>query len=212
MNDLEASFEEKDAGFKAEIERHRQSFNDYKNSKTPDRRQLDWFKLAFGTENPSFEEVENYFNGNIEREMQNIGQIRKMYLVSVDYGFLSEDNLAFHASMNPHITFGYSNALHEECDCQITEDVRNSLLSSFEDERTRYLDEQESRYGAFYCKRSDTYYEDLAVWCDDREILFTMSHEMTVSICFNEADKKAFSEFEGETERNDKILLRLYSE
>jgi hypothetical protein len=136
------------------------------------------------------------------------GEIRKFYNISINYGLLSEDGLAFHASMNPRVTFGYSNWLHEECDCRITDEIRESLTK----EQPEHIRDWAEEHGVFHCDRSDTSYEDISIWREERMLLSTISHEGMFDVCFDEADEKAFLTFEDEKERNEKILRRLCSE
>ena len=206
--DLEAAFEEKEAGYRANIERYRQELNDYKDGKPVDPEWKKRIEQYCDSDNP----IEHYYNTIIEQEENIIDHIRKLYFINVDYLYKSENSLAFHSSMNPRVTFGYYNGLHEECDCLITDDIRESLLPSFKDGRPEHTTNSDYYHGAFDCDRSETYYEDLEIWCEDRIIMSTVSHESMFGISFDEKDMEAFRTFEGEIERNNRIIEVICSE
>jgi len=204
MKDLEAAFEEQTAYHKGWRKEYLGQFNDSKK-----REEL--YLSIFGTDDPPQEDVDKYLEEMKRQEDEIFNSLRKSYIINVGYAYLSEESLAFHRSMNPHVSFGYSNVLHEECDCLITDELRGCLLRSLGYEVVDFSSQMQ-RYGAFYCKGSDTYYEDLIVWHDDRILLSTITHELMFNVCFNEEDIKAFRTFEGMTERNEIILSRMSSE
>jgi hypothetical protein len=202
MDDLESAFLERDEERAETMDKYRKLVSDYKDGKPISEGLRSWF----GNRDPPIEELESYCDAMIRQTEDS--DIREMYMVYVGYQFMTEENRAFHASLNPRVTFGYSNALHEECDCIITDRIRNVLLSCFE-----YGEDKDDCYynGAFECTASGTSYEDLTIYRGDRIILSTVSHEGMFTICLNDADIEAFSEFEGKRETNEKTLRNLSS-
>jgi len=202
MDDLESAFKERDGERAKTIERYLKIVSDYKDGKPIS----EGLRSSFGDKGPTLEELESYCDAMIRQTEDS--DIREMYTVCVDYKFKSKESRAFHTSLNPRVTFGYSNVLHEECDCIITDRIRNVLLPCFEYEE----DKDDYFYnGAFECAASETLYEDLMIYRGDRIILSTISHEGMFTICLDDADVEAFREFEGERELNEKTLRNLSS-
>ena len=128
-----------------------------------------------------FSQVEGLAEGEEER----LKSICNSYHVSVDYQFVPEDVLAFHNSLNPKITFGYSNVLHEKCTFALT------------DERKKYIDENISLdafngfYGAFYLgDYNGIFYEDTVLWIGEKLVFECVSHESMVDVYLDEETEK----------------------
>jgi hypothetical protein len=200
MDDLESAFRERDEERAETIDKYRKIVIDYKDGKPISEGLRSWF----GDRDPSIEALESYCDAMIRQTEDS--DVREAYSVYVGYEFMSEEHRAFHASLNPRVTFGYSNVLHEECDCMITDRVRTVLLPCFE-----YEEDKDNSYynGAFECAASNMHYEDLIIYRGSRTILSTISHETMFSIHFDETDIEAFRVFEGEHELNEKTLRTL---
>lgn len=204
MRYLENAFNEWDAENAERFEKHRQEIEDYKNGKP-----LSWFYIMhFGSKaKPSVKELEE----RLDKAMNDIFDIRKSYSLAVSYVYLSEEVLSFHNSMNPKITFGYSNQLHEECDSEITDTVCNRLLFSFKDSKgiEAFLTFGGFTVGKITDDESLLYYEDLIIFRGNKKLLSTITHENMFDIFFSDEDIKAFRPFEDNIERNDKIINKL---
>ena len=205
MRYLEDAFKEYDNGKAKQIEEIRQAIQDYKNGGSLGKF-TQWF---FENKKPSIKKVEQYFNRYIKEEEET--DIRRSYHVAVDYEYTTKNQLDFHNSMNPKITFGYSNVLHEECEGEITEAVRNRLLSCFKDRRgiEEFLTFGGFEYGEITEEQSPIYYEDLIIWQNERQLLSTITHEEEFYLSFNDEDINAFHSFENSVERNEKIIKKL---
>ena len=170
-------------------------------------------KSIFGTENPSVEEFEEYANRS-KKEGEKF-DIRKSYSLTVDYESVSEDVLSFHNSMNPRVTFGYSNYLHEECDSEITEAIRRRLLPCFNISSRLLLFKSEIddfiSFGRF-TPGDMLFYEDVEILCGDRKLLSTITHEKMFDLFFNDEDINEFRSFEDKIARNEKALKKLHAE
>ena len=205
MRYLDDAFKEWDGENAARFEKARKEIEDYKNGGP-----LSWFFIVHGVrKKPTIQELEECLNRAIEEE--EISNIRKSYSIAVDFVYLSEEILNFHNSMNPKITFGYSNVLHEECDSEITDAVRRRLLPCFKENKNIDLDFTFGGFkvGDFTADESPLYYEDLIISRGDKEILSTTTHEYEFDLFFNDEDIAAFRSFEGKTERNEKIINKL---
>ena len=115
--------------------------------------------------------------------------------------------MAFHTSLNPRVTFGDTNELHEECNFALTREVKDALMDS-----SLGSDPEEGfDYGAFYLGKSPLYYEDLTVYGGEEVILSTVSHEGMMDVFLSEEDLYAFRDFELNKARNFKIAKKLLS-
>ena len=133
--------------------------------------------------------------------------IRRSYHVTVDYAEVTEEDMAFHTSLNPRVTFGDTNELHEECNFALTREVKDALMDS-----SLGSDPEEGfDYGAFYLGKSPLYYEDLTVYGGEEVILSTVSHEGMMDVFLSEEDLYAFRDFELNKARNFKIAKKLLS-
>jgi len=206
MRYLEEAFAEEEAKFEKEAGKIRQALIDFKNGKPLSEPLYSHLKMLY-RKNPTIKEIEKYCN----QALKDLPQIRKSYGVSVGYEYLSDDILTFHNSMNPKITFGYSGQLHEECDSEITDTVRNMLLPCFKDSKGI---EDFLTFGGFAIGEttddfSPTYYEDLIILRGGEELLSTITHEDMFDLYFNNEDIEAFRSFENSFERNEKIINKL---
>ena len=206
MQFLEKAFAEREAEHDKEAAEISRVLSDYKNGKPLSEPLRGHLEMLYGKK-PTKKQIEEFFS----RALKDLPQIRASYGVSVDYEYLSEDVLAFHNSMNPKITFGYSNQLHEECDSEITDAVRNMLLPCFKDSKDI---EVFLTFGAFAVGKttdefSPTYYEDLIILRGGKELLSTITHEEIFDLVFDDEDIKAFGLFENSVERNEKIISKL---
>jgi hypothetical protein len=207
-SDLESAFAEREFSDKCKIEKIHKLLADYKKDGTVPAA----LRSFLGTERPSPADVAQYCEAAIE-QIKSVN-LKKMYYVYVDLGFKSDKTLTFHKSLNPKVTFGYSGALHEECFCEITEELKDRLLPSFVlDDTTKFREEYYScgafRYGEKENCMDYIEYEDLAVLKGKRVILSTISHESIFNLFFNETDIAEFYGFEGETRRNKKIIEKM---
>lgn len=133
--------------------------------------------------------------------------IRRSYHVTVDFADVDKEDMAFHASLSPRVTFGDTNELHEACAFPLTREVKDALLDS-----SLGSDPEEGfDYGAFYLGKSPLYYEDLCVFDGDDPILSTVSHEGIMDLFLSETDLVAFRDFELNKARNFKIAKKLFS-
>ena len=79
---------------------------------------------------PAKEDYVSYCGEIIRQEREILRRVRGEYHIAVDCAFTPKKWLRFHKSLSPRVTFGYSNALHEECDFALTDEVRQAFLHS----------------------------------------------------------------------------------
>ncbi len=148
-----------------------------------------------------------YVASLIKQEEEVKEHLRKSYSVTVDYAYLSKNDAAFHNSLSPRVTFGYSNELHEECSFALTRERKDALLdSSLGSDPDEQMD-----YGAFYLGETPLYYEDLEVKAGGETILSTVSHEQILDLWLSKEDFVKFVDFELNKKRNRKIAEKLLS-
>lgn len=153
------------------------------------------------------EKYGKYIADAIKNEEDAKRSIRRSYHVTVDFAEVAEEDMTFHASLAPRVTFGDTNELHEFCSFALTQGIKDALMDS-----SLGSDPEEGfDYGAFYLGKSPLYYEDLCVYEGDDPILSTVSHEGLMDLFLSEEDLKAFANFELNKSRNFKIAKKLLS-
>ena len=159
---------------------------------------------------PTKEKYEAYLKELIWQERETMQHITNSYNICVDFFHIEKSLLDFHNSLNPRITFGYSNLLHEECDFILTDEIKRAFLNSSlkdlgEDERDWYYD-----WGYVHFQSGfDLSYEDLSVFCGERCILETVSHEQGMSVCLTDEEIAQFSNFEGKAGERAATIQKL---
>lgn len=153
------------------------------------------------------EKYGKYIAESLKNEEEAKKAIRRSYHVTVDFAELDPEDEAFHASLNPRVTFGDTNELHEFCSFTLTQGIKEAL----QDSSLGSDPEEGFDYGAFYLGRSPLYYEDLCVYDGEEPILATVSHEGMMDLFLSTEDLKAFADFELNKSRNFKIAKKLLS-
>ena len=201
MDLLEGAFREREAKIeereRAYVERAR-TFDPAKAS--PEMR-------AFFGGDVTAEKYGKYIADLIKQEEEAKRVIRGAYHVTVDYADVTKEDLAFHAALQPRVTFGETNELHEACSFSLTRELKDALMdSSLGGDPEEGFD-----YGAFYLGASPLYYEDLCVTADGETVLSTVSHEGILDLFLSDEDLVVFRDFELNKSRNYKIAKKLLS-
>lgn len=164
------------------------------------------FRSFFG-ENMTSEEYGKYIAELIKQEEDAKKTIRRTYHITVDFAGLDPEDEAFHRSLNPRVTFGDTDELHEACAFALTPEIREALQdSSLGGEPEEGFD-----YGAFYVGRSPLFYEDLSVTAGGETVLSTLSHEGFLDLFLSEEDRVNLEGFELNKARNKRIIEKLFS-
>ena len=159
---------------------------------------------------PTKERFANYCRSVIKQERGTLRSIMKNYSIHVDFAFTDKKLLAFHNSLNPRVTFGYSNLLHEVCDFALTEEVKNAFLNSSLKELSTWEQDWTHDWGyVYFGSITNLLYEDLAVLIGERCILDTVSHENMMTVSLNDEELTAFVDFEGKQNENLAIVEKL---
>jgi len=203
LAEVESAFLEREAKNAGNVERYRKLAVDYASGKELPKHLLQWF----GGIKPTQEQLDDYIKDAIA-QARGDEIIRKYYQVAVNLEFISDKFLALHKSLNPRVTFGYSSNLHEECDFELTDDLRGLIISCFKDKRDG---DDRASYGGVELREGDDslWYEDLIIFRDNIEILSTVTHELMLDLILDEDDIDALKTFEGKVERNKKITSKL---
>lgn len=197
MADLEAAFKERESEIDKRILEYKANMENFDPNNTNEN-----LRSFFGGE-PTKTEFCTYINDLIRQEQEARAQIRLSYHISVDMSALTPADIAFHMSLSPKVTFGYSNELHEECDFALTDKIRARLLSSSISDSDPF---DGWDYGALYLDSNMALtYEDIEIMKNGEIMLSTVSHEEMFDVFFDTDDKKAFIDFEGQTKRNLEI-------
>ncbi len=191
MSDLKKAFGEQRENCLKSIAQHEREIESY----DPEKTRLSESMLAFFGGVPSKETFTAYYKRLIGQEKENLRSLKRSYSVDVDYEFTGRKLLAFHRSLSPRVTFGYSNRLHEECDFMLDDEKRAAFLeeSTLKDpphDRSRYfLDWGQLSFG----ENNDLFYEDLAIFRGETCVLETISHEEMMTVRLEEDDLEALA-------------------
>lgn len=182
-----------------QIKKYKQQINLFKNGEL----ELSEGLISYFNGIPSSNQYEKYMRALIKQENDVANMISKNYTINVDFSNISKELLKFHNSLNPHITFGYSNALHEECDFELNNEVKNAFLNSSLKELPTWEKDWTHDWGyVFFNSIIELFYEDLIVFRDDRCILETISHEQMMTINLNDEELQNFFGFEDSGENS----------
>ena len=161
---------------------------------------------------PTKEIFTDYCCSVIKQERGTLRSLMKNYSIRVDFAFTDKKWLAFHYSLNPRVTFGYSNRLHEVCDFALTEEVKNAFLNSSLKELSTWEQDWTHDWGYVYFDSiTNLLYEDLAVLIGERYILDTVSHEEMMTVSLTDEELTAFIDFEGKRNENLATIEKLKS-
>lgn len=142
---------------------------------------------------PTKEEYARYCRQIIKQEKDVLRSLKRSYSVQVDYAFVGRKLLAFHNSLNPRATFGYSNCLHEECDFVLDEEKRKAFLDSSLAELPQHEFDWIHDWGNVAFGGVSLIYEDLTLFRGDVRVLETISHEQMMTVRLDEADLSALA-------------------
>ncbi|MBO7390443.1 MAG: hypothetical protein J6U39_03260, partial [Clostridia bacterium] len=133
--------------------------------------------------------------------------LRREYYISVDYVDITPEDIAFHESLHPVVTFGDTKNLHEFCTFSLTPEIRAALQdSSLGDPSEDGFD-----YGYFYVGKAPLYYEDLSVTKGGEPILSTLTNIAVFDLFLSDEELGALRNFELNKKRNDRIISKLLS-
>lgn len=177
------------------IEKFKQQIILYQN----DESELTEGLIGFFNGIPSKKQYERYLRELIKQENDVINLISKSYSINVNFSCVSKELLEFHNSLNPRITFGYSSVLHEECDFELNDKVKNAFLNASLKEFPDCERDWTRDWGyVFFDSIINLFYEDLRVFRGDRCILDTISHERMLTINLNDEEIENFIGFEND--------------
>lgn len=142
---------------------------------------------------PTKETYTRYCKQIIKQERDVLHSLKRNYSVYVDYAFIGKKLLAFHNSLNPHVTFGDSNSLHEACDFVFDEEKREAFLKSSLKELPQDQDDWIHDWGNVVFDSISLIYEDLTLFRGDECILETISHEQMLTVRLCETDLAALA-------------------
>lgn len=161
---------------------------------------------------PTKERFEKYMRALIRQERGVMRMLSKSYQINVDFAFTNQKLLGFHKTLNPRVTFGYSNSLHEECDFPLTEKIRDAFLNASLKDLPSFKQDWMHDWGyVFFGSCSELLYEDLEVFLGERYLLSTLSHEKDMTVSLTEEELAAFYDFEGKRRKNIATVGKLKS-
>ena len=161
---------------------------------------------------PTKERYEKYIRRLIKQEREAMQIISKDYHISVAIAYVGKKLLDFHNTLNPRVTFGYSNSLHEECDFALSDEIKNAFLNSSLKELSTWEQDWTHDWGYIYFDSLiKLFYEDLEVLVGERNILSTLSHEQGMTVSLTDEELAAFIDFEGKRNENLATVEKLKS-
>ncbi len=186
---LKAAFAERDKEHSERIARYEQAMQEY----DPEETRLPQWMLDYFEGVPAKETYANYCRQVIKQEKDGLRDLKRNYAVHVAYAFIGRKLLAFHNSLNPRVTFGYSSILHEECDFAFDEEKREAFLNSSLKDLPQYQDDWIHDWGNVAFDGVRLIYEDLTLFRGDECILETISHEEMMTVRLEEPDLAALA-------------------
>ncbi|MDE6441558.1 MAG: hypothetical protein K2L12_02245 [Clostridia bacterium] len=191
-----------------QIAKFKEQINLYQNDEL---KLSDWL-IDFFEGTPSKEDFKKYMRALIKQERDVFNTISKSYVINVDFSHISKELLEFHNTLNPRITFGYSSILHEECDFELSNEIKHAFLNSSLKELPTWEQDWTHDWGyVFFDSIINLLYEDLIVFCGERCILDTISHEQCMTINLTDEEFENFINFEGNKKEKSEILEKLKS-
>jgi hypothetical protein len=129
--------------------------------------------------------------------------IRKKYYIPVFYDHLNDDDLAFHYSLEPKVTFGGQDFLHEEFEIEFNKKIRDAFIKSFKKKVDQY-----TSYGV--AKIGNLVYSSIEIFDKDKRLILRADDNRKI-IEFNitETLYELLHVFEGKFERNYALLYQL---
>lgn len=210
MKDLQEAFEERELFYQREDEKLKKQREEYDPSKiAPDSPLANYFGKV-----PSKEEYGEYCSALIWQCNEASKRIRLSYSVFVENS-IPNKLMKLHRSLNPRVSFGYSNILHEECDFELTDEIKKILMNA--SLKTLPYNARDLIHDFGYVIIGDEAparslplcYEDLYVYSGNRNMLYCLSHERQCGIDFTEDELNGFLHFDGKEETNRKIINKI---
>ncbi len=180
----------------AEYERRAETYD-------PESAKISENMLAFFGGVPSKEEYTRYCRELILQERKACKSMQGLYSVNVNYAFIGRKLLAFHNSLNPRVTFGCSNQLHEECDFALDEENKRAFLGESSLKFPPKVQGSPFDWGTVTFEISRLIYRDLTVFRGEGRILETISHEEMMTVFLTKEDLAAL-----EREKGGKRLVK----
>lgn len=186
---LTEAFREQSEKHRSMIAKFEQDIKEY----DPETTVLPQWLLEFFEGIPTKEEYADYFTKVIKQEREVFRTLKYNYSVYVDYAFLGKDLLDFHNSLNPRVTFGYSNSLHEECDFAFDEEKRQAFLHTSHAKNPQSDEDWSDDWGIIGFEGASLVYEDLQLYRGEECILETVSHEQMMTVRLEKDDIHALA-------------------
>ncbi len=187
QKDLQSAFKEQQGEHLARIEDYKRRAKEY----DPASSKLPEGMLAYFGGVPAKEEFSRYCREIVRQERDVVRSLERGYSVCVDYAYIDRKQLAFHRSLNPRVTFGYSNSLHEECDFLFDDEKRTAFLRSSLADLPQGKGDWVHDWGNVMFGDMALCYEDLALFRGEACILETVSHEEMMTVRLEEQDLAA---------------------
>lgn len=191
LKDLRMAFEEHDQKCLARIAECETWMRDFDPNNVPKS-----MRSMFGSV-PSKEEFTSYCESLIMQAKDSMGELRRSYIIRVDYEFISPFWMEFHRSLSPRVTFGYSNELHEECDFWLDEEEYDQFLHSSLLDPPADRDDWMHDWGNVIFGNMELVYEDLTVYFREECMLETISHEEIMIVHLSEKDVREIEGMKG---------------
>ncbi|MCH5161160.1 MAG: hypothetical protein J1G04_03930 [Clostridiales bacterium] len=188
------------------ISEYTEKMENYKEGET---KLSDWL-IDFFDGVPTKKQFTDYCRSIIKQEHEALRSAKSNYLIPVDFTYTDKKLLAFHNSLGPRVTFGYSSMLHEVCDFALTDEIKGMFLNASLKELPSYKQDWTHDWGyVFFDSIINLIYEDLEVYISERCILSTISHEREMTVSLTEKELTAFIDFESKRNKNIATIEKL---
>ena len=193
QTDLREAFAEQGRAHTERIARYERAAQEY----DPQTAELPQNMLNYFGGVPTKEQYAAYCREIVKQEESTVRSLERMYTVCVNYAFVGRKWLAFHRSLNPRVTFGYSSLLHEACDFLFDEEKRAAFLRSSLADLPQWKGDAVHDWGNVMFGNMQLFYEDLTLYRGEACILQTVSHEEMMTARLEEPDLSALAREKG---------------
>ena len=187
QKDLRAAFAEREEASHSRIAEWERRMQEFDPDNVPDD-----MRAMFGSI-PTKENFTSYCKSLIAQEKAAMRELKRSYIVCVDYAHIGKFWREFHAFLDPRVTFGDSNVLHEECDFWLEEEEVDDFLHSSLMDPPKGRNDWMHDWGNLFFGEMELVYEDLTIYYRDRCMLKTVSHEEMMLV---QLEEKQLTEIE----------------
>ena len=199
QKDLRTAFAEREEESRSRIAEYERRMQEFDPDNVPDD-----MRAMFGSI-PTKENFTSYCMSLIAQEKAAMRELKRSYIVCVDYAHTGRFWKEFHQSLDPRVTFGDSNVLHEECDFWLDDEQCDAFLYASLSDLPKGRNDWIHDWGNVFLGDMELVYEDLCVYLGEMCMLKTVSHEEIMIVNLKEEQLREIEEIPGKKKLAEKI-------